>query len=269
LTQHQGKASALNVGAGVADGEIICFTDARQLIAPDALKMLVSNFADPRVGCVSGELVLQGRDDARTDGVRLYWSLEKKIREWESAAGSVVGATGALYAARRRLVESIPSGTILDDVLIPLTIARRGYRVVFEPRAIVWDSFQGSSGQELRRKIRTLTGNYQLPRQQPWLLTLDNPILFEFVSHKLLRLFVPFLLITLLLSGTVLSGWVYRIATLFQLMFYSSSLFAFFRFKVRSFGKLPEAALAFLLLNAAAFIALIYVVTGRKKVWVR
>lgn len=269
LSKHQGKANALNAGMEIAQGEIVCFTDARQRIATDSLKKLTANFADPSVGCVSGELILGSADEKQMEGIQMYWSLEKKIRHWESNTNSVVGATGALYAARRSLVEPIPAGTILDDVLIPLAITRLGYRVAFEPGAFVWDELHPTPKQELRRKIRTLTGNYQLTRQQPWLLTRDNPIFFEFISHKILRLLVPFMLMVLLLSSMVLSGNFYRLAAIGQLTFYASSALAFVRFKVRPLGRLPEAAFAFLLLNAAAFMALVYVMTGRKKVWVR
>ena len=102
LPEHQGKANALNQGIAEAQKEIICFTDARQEIAADGLKKLVANFADPSVGCASGELMLRSdRKTASSDGVGLYWRLEKNIRNWEGLAGSTVGATGAFYAVRR------------------------------------------------------------------------------------------------------------------------------------------------------------------------
>src|SRR5882762_4941268 len=163
LTNHCGKATALNHGVADAKGEIIVFTDARQTIASDALKNLVANFGDPSVGCVSGELIIEEhRSSAFAGGVGLYWRLEKKIRSWEGLTGSVVGATGAFYAVRKHLLLPLPQETILDDILIPFQVVRQGQRVVFDPRAIAWDYLQPGPKLEFRRKVRTLIGNYQL-----------------------------------------------------------------------------------------------------------
>src|SRR5207302_1400789 len=113
----QGKASGLNDAMRVADGEIVVFTDARQKIEPAAVRRLAENFADPEVGCVSGELMLGDASEGESSqGLGLYWRIEKRVRELESASGSMVGATGALYSVRRELVTNVPPGTILDDV---------------------------------------------------------------------------------------------------------------------------------------------------------
>jgi hypothetical protein len=137
--ESQGKALGLNDAIKLASGEILLFTDARQAIEPAALRLLVENFADPAVGCVSGELMLGDPSSGETEkGMGLYWRIEKKIREMESASGSVAGATGALYCARRDLLEPLPAGTILDDVLLPMQVLRKGARVVFDSRARAW-----------------------------------------------------------------------------------------------------------------------------------
>src|SRR5207245_11726765 len=117
-------------------------------------------------------------------GIGLYWRIEKKIRELKSASASVLGATGALYAVRRNLLAELPSETILDDVFIPLHVARQGARVVFEDRARAWDVADLWSGREFARKVRTLTGNDQLLQLAPWVLTSDNPVRFQFVWSK-------------------------------------------------------------------------------------
>ncbi|MGH9455819.1 MAG: glycosyltransferase family 2 protein, partial [Terriglobia bacterium] len=177
LSEREGKAGALNHALQAAAGEVVLFTDARQEIEADALKNLVANFADPSVGCVSGELMLgDGGGHSGSEGVGLYWKLEKKIRQLESESGSVVGVTGAIYAARRELIPHLPLRTLLDDVYIPMHIARAGKRVLFDPRARAWDRAV-PSGQEFRRKVRTLTGNYQLIQLAPWLVSYHNPLL--------------------------------------------------------------------------------------------
>lgn len=266
--QRQGKAAALNRGVQEARGEIIVFTDARQLIAPDSVRHLASNFADPAVGCVSGELMLGEPNAPAASGVGLYWRMEKKIRQWESARGSVVGATGALYAARKGLLVPLPLGTILDDVYLPLLVARQGGRIVFEPQARAWDR-TGDPQREFRRKVRTLTGNYQLVQLAPWLLTRANPIRFEFVCHKLLRLLIPFVLASILVSSLFLQGAFYKLALALQVLFYALAALTVFGPKLGLVSRLADVSLAFLTLNTAAAVAFVYFVAGKKEVWVQ
>jgi len=270
LPNQYGKATALNCGVAEAKGEIIVLTDARQTIDSGALKNLVSNFADPTVGCVSGELNI-GTDasSAFAEGVGLYWQLEKKIRYWEGLAGSMVGATGAFYAIRRKLLRPIPPETILDDVYLPLQVVRQGQRVVFDYTALAWDNLKPGPKQEFRRKVRTLVGNYQLLRLAPWLLTRSNPIRFQFVCHKLLRLLVPFALLGLLISTIWLRKDVYEFALVLQFVFYSLATLSIFRDRVGIVSRLSDISLTFIVLNMAAAVAFVYVITGRKAVWVR
>jgi cellulose synthase/poly-beta-1,6-N-acetylglucosamine synthase-like glycosyltransferase len=270
LPEHQGKAEAINRGLEAAGGEIIVFTDARQRLAADSFKKLLENFADPSVGCVSGELVLDGGKESKSPrGVGSYWEMEKAIRYWEGLANSAVGATGALYAVRRRLVPRVPVGTILDDVFIPMEVARRGARVIFEPQALAWDKLASNPGQEFHRKVRTLAGNYQLLRLAPWLLTRENPLRFEFVSHKLFRLAVPFGLLGMLLSAIFLLGPIYRLTLVAAICLVALGALAFVRAPLGAISRLTELALAFLLLNTAAIVAFFYFVFGKKQVWVQ
>ena len=266
---HQGKAAALNVALEHAKGEILIFTDARQMIERTAVNCLVANFADPSVGCASGELTLVSQNSgAGGEGLGLYWRLEKKIREWESATGSVVGATGALYAMRRNLCAPLPPGTILDDVYMPLQAVRNGRRIVFDSAACVTDSVARAE-MEFRRKVRTLTGNYQLLQLAPWLLTSRNPIRFEFVCHKLFRLVIPFALVILFVASWQLPGVVYRAALQLQILFYLLAALAVLPARLGIVSRLANVALGFLILNMAAAVALFYFVTGKKQVWQR
>ena len=244
LSEHRGKANALNHGIAEAKGEIVCFIDARQIISSDGLKNLVANFADPSVGCASGELIL--RADPTTpssDGVGLYWRLEKHIRNWEGQAGSTVGATGAFYAVRKDLFSPLPEGIILDDVYIPLQVARQGSRVIFDPSAVAWDDFTPSPKQEFRRKVRTLAGNYQLLQLAPWVLTNANPLRFQLVCHKLLRLLIPFALVGLFVSTLWLRRSLYELALALQLLFYALATLSLFLGKGGIVSRLASIAL--------------------------
>jgi poly-beta-1,6-N-acetyl-D-glucosamine synthase len=264
-----GKASGLNDALEVAQGELVLFTDARQMLDRSALRLLAENFADPDVGCASGELMLGDPENGESGkGYGLYWLIEKKIREMESASGSVVGATGAIYAARRELLTNVPAGTILDDVYLPMQVVRQGKRVVFDERAIAWDSADLGAEREFSRKVRTLSGNYQLVQYAPWLLSRENPIRFEFVSHKLLRLAIPVALAVLLIIAPLLKAPFYKVAFLAQVIFYAMSLISLARLLKRGiFARVADAAGTFVLLNGAAVVALANFVSGKRTAW--
>jgi hypothetical protein len=141
----------------------------------------------------SAELMLRKRRGThRTEKAGFYWKYEKFIRANESWSGSTVGATGAIYAIRRELFEPIPPDTILDDVLIPMNVVRRGYRVLFEAEARAHDLISWTPREDFIRKARTIAGTFQLFGRYPWML---NPrrcrVWFEALSHKALRLTIP------------------------------------------------------------------------------
>jgi len=264
----QGKAQGLNDGVNLSQGDVIVLTDARQTIEPGAVRLLMENFADPEVGAASGELMLGDPTSGESGhGMGLYWRVEKQVRELESRTGSVVGATGAIYAVRRDLVPEVPAETILDDVFIPMSVARKKFRVLFDSRARAWDSPDLGADREFRRKVRTLTGNYQLLQLAPWIWSEENPLRFEFVSHKLLRLLVPFALLATLGASWVLPGTFYRIVFWGQLGFYGLSLLGWTGWKLGPLSRLTEVAYTFAALNMAALLAFGNFVTGHTAVW--
>ncbi|MEW9573376.1 glycosyltransferase family 2 protein [Rhodanobacter sp. Si-c] len=206
FAERRGKAACLNDGIAVAKGEVLLLTDVRQRLAPEALRELVANLADDTVGAVSGELLFEDVYTGFARGVDAYWRYEKLIRQNESGSGSTIGVSGALYAMRRGLFQPLPVATVLDDLLVPMCVAAQGQRVVFEPLALAWDRPSQQPCEEQRRKIRTLAGNYQLVQLAPWLLLpWRNPLWFRFISHKLLRLLAPWLLLALGLSAALLA----------------------------------------------------------------
>lgn len=223
-----GKPAALNAGVAAATGEILVFADARQLFARDAVLHLVANFADPDVGGVTGELILDceidtGGDSTISDGVGLYWRYEKWLRRHESRVRSTLGATGAIYALRRELWRPLPADTLLDDVLAPMRAVLAGTRIVFEERARAFDRAPADGPAESRRKVRTLAGNYQILRQEPRLLLPGrNPVWIQYLSHKLGRLVIPWALVAAFAASLVLAPrhWLYTVALILQLGFY-------------------------------------------------
>lgn len=268
LSEHRGKAEALNRGMDTARGEVLFFTDARQTISRDALRHIVSNFADPSVGCVSGELLFgKASPDQSSQGMGLYWNMEKRMRYWESEGDSSVGVTGAIYATRSSLTPRIPQGTILDDVYVPMRIAQQGARVIFESRSIAWDEAPEHAEREFQRKVRTLVGNYQILQIAPWLLNRSNPLLFEFICHKLLRLLVPFALILTFFTSMFLNSPFYRAVFAIQVVGCLLAGLGSLRPRLGVLSRIANVALTFLVLNAAAAVALFYFISGKKEVW--
>jgi len=219
---HSGKATALNAGMDLARGEILFFTDVRQVLDPASLRYLVECFADPAVGVVSGELIIVEGETREEADVGLYWRYEKWIRKHLSRIDSVLGATGCVYAMRRELSVTLPANTLLDDVYLPLAAFFRGFRIVMEERARAFDS-PTSLRTEFSRKVRTLAGVYQLVSAFPALLGPDNRMWIDFVSHKIGRLLLPFALIGLAASSFTLPGFWRPVILASQALFYGAA----------------------------------------------
>ena len=269
LETRMGKAVALNVGVAAAHGEIVVFADARQSFSPTAVRELVANFADALVGAVSGELILESNSAGPTaEGVGLYWTIEKWIRQKEAAIDSIVGATGAIYAIRRDLFEALPPGTILDDLLTPMRIVMQGYRVVFEGRALAFDRVAHDYSSEFKRKVRTLAGNYQAisfcPRlMKPW----ANRIFLQFVSHKVFRLIAPIALVGLFVTNAVhLGGW-FTIFMALQITGYSLAIVGWWLNRVGVRERLTGAAFTFCLLNYASLMGAVQFLKAEVVQW--
>lgn len=257
--EHRGKAVAVNDGAGEATADVILFVDIRPQIAPGAIEQLVSNFADPAVGCANGELVLrlEGHKGAPAAVSGLYWRYENWIRNCEAIFDSPVGVYGGFFAVRRELVVPQPPGMILDDMFQPLSIIRKGYRVVLDRRSVVYDTWPKTTMAEFGRKVRTLAGNFQLLQLASWTLNPRNRVLFQLVSHKYMRLIVPYLLVLLQLSSLALFGAspIYTIFAVFQILSLALSIAAL-RYRIPLLGRIASPASAMLVLNVAAVVAL-------------
>ena len=270
LEHRMGKAFALNQGVMAAGGEIIVFTDARQRFSRTAVKALVENFSDPKVGAVTGDLVL---DESRNGGVRshaggLYWKMEKWIRKNEGAIDSVIGVTGAIYAVRRALFRPLPSGAILDDLLTPMHIAMQGYRIAFEARALAFDSVTPDYRAEFSRKVRTLAGNYQAISVCPdLLLPWRNRLFFQFVSHKICRLIAPLCMLLLLLANLgVRTGWL-KILLMMQIAGYGLALAGWGFRTIGIQDRWTAPAFTFCLFNFAALLGAVRFLRSQTISW--
>lgn len=266
-----GKAAALNIGVASASHGIVVFADARQRFSPNAVAELVSVFHDETVGAVSGELILVSGEDVGEvhEGVGLYWRYEKLIRRSESAVASVVGATGSIYAVRKRLYVPLEPNTLLDDFLVPMRIVLAGYRVIFIRAARAFDLSSPTAKREFERKVRTLAGNFQAVALEPRLLSARaNPVLFQFVSHKLLRLVVPYCCVAAWITSALLPGPLYAAAFALQTTFYCLGVLNLTPLRTSPLAKLFRISWTFIVLNAAAVMGLwVFVARQERMVW--
>lgn len=185
---RQGKAAALNEAVPQARGEIIVFSDANSCFAPDAVKRLVENFSDPRVGYVTGNLEYVHAGETSGRGSLGYMTYENWLRRIESRVHSVIGVNGGVDAMRAALYRPVPADQITDFV-VPLTVIAAGYRVVFDERAHSRESANSELGPEFRMRVRValraLRGLGHVPQA---LNPITNPLpAFCIVSHKVLR----------------------------------------------------------------------------------
>jgi cellulose synthase/poly-beta-1,6-N-acetylglucosamine synthase-like glycosyltransferase len=189
---RRGKITAINDGMGAVDSDIVIFSDANTFLAPDSIRAIVRNFADPEVGAVSGDVALVGERAALGRSEDLYYVYERWLQHAESEVGSMIGADGALYAIRRELFAPAPADTILDDLAIPMAVVRGGYRVVFDPDARAYEYGSESAREEFARKTRVIAGAVQfLIRPDSGVPANRAQVIVSLVSHKGLRWLSP------------------------------------------------------------------------------
>jgi len=266
---RRGKAACLNDAVNQASSDYIVFADVRQDFAPQTLKQLVLPLSDPSIGAVSGELVFIDDDhNSFSKGIDAYWRYEKLIRNSEASISSVIGVTGAVYSLKKGLFTELPSGVVLDDVLVPMKVILSGYRVAFNPEAIAYDVPSSDKANEKRRKIRTLAGNYQLVSLCPSLINpLKNRVFLQFVSHKLLRLLGPFFMIMAFISNVFLLNVhvIYEVLLVSQVSIYLISIVNHFNVSYPGSKSFPVRIInTFITLNWYSFLALIEFIKGKK-----
>lgn len=265
ILQHRsGKATALNQAVLRARHDILVFSDASTLIAPDALRKMSRHFEDARVGAVCGALRFDASTESQqTEGI--YWKYESMIRLMEGRLGVTLTASGALYALRREAYRPLDPRTILDDFVIPMNARKAGYRVIYDPEAKGTDRAPESVRGEFARRARLATGSFR-----SLFLLLSVPMgglgRFAFVSHKLLRWILPLLLCSLLITNVaLLGGTFYFVFGLFQVFFYLWAGFGFaFRERMRRmrFGLLAYFVLA---MNFAFLLGLFRSLTSHEE----
>lgn len=254
--QNKGKSHALNLGIKNSSTELLVFADIRQMFRENTISQLVLELDNEGVGAVSGNLQIAPDKDNSESDPGLYWRYEKWIRENQSRVGTLLGVTGAVYAAKKSLIPVVPQNTLLDDMYIPLSIVKQNYVVKFSKDAVAFDVSSTSLSEEFSRKTRTLAGNFQLLSLLPWLRSpFSNPVFGQFFSHKILRLIMPYCLIGLFVSSLLSEYGLLNSFALVQLAFYLYSFCCYCTAKRGRVLPLSSAILSFCSLNLASFLS--------------
>ena len=265
LPTRGGKSNALNQAVGRVRHDILVFSDAATLFAPDAVSKLVRHFADPRVGVVCGALQFQASAESRqTEG--LYWRYESLLRLMESRIGVTLTASGAIYAIRRACFVPLSADTLVEDLVVPMTARRLGFHVLYDPDARGTDFAASTVAGEFARRVRIATGSF---RALGGLLRgpLDPVTAFAFVSHKLLRWTLPFLLIGMLVtSAALLESPLYLALFVLQALFYGWGLVGYlFRQRIQGI-RFALVAYYLLAIHLAFLVGFVRYLSGRREI---
>lgn len=261
--EEAGKAEALNEGVRHATGEILVFTDADFLLDRHTLRTIARQFHDPEVGGVCGarKSGLNRDGDTTGEGEGLYarWDKWQKVRE--SRIGSVFAADGLLYAIRRNLYVPVTDPAQADDIAISTRIPLQGYRLLFEPNATAWENAGVEAATEFRRKVRVTNHSVRALLNLRSRLVTSGFYSVELLSHKLVRHFIPFFLVLLLISSAV----AFPIVFLGQLGFYGMAIAgALLRNQKIGRAKLFTVPYFFTFVNAAALVGILSMLKGKK-----
>jgi cellulose synthase/poly-beta-1,6-N-acetylglucosamine synthase-like glycosyltransferase len=267
---RQGKAPALNAAVAASSGEVLVFSDANSMYAPEAIRALVRRFADPEVGGVAGDqqYLAKASVSSSSDGERSYWNFDRKLKQFQSRAGNVISATGAIYAIRRSLFRPVITG-VTDDFVTSTSVIAQGYRLVFAADAIAYEPVAKSSSTEFGRKVRVITRGLRGVLVMRKLL---NPFRYGFYalqlfSHKLLRRLVVFPLLVLMVVSPLLwwRGFFYKAATLIQAGLYGCGVLGMLLSRTR-LGRLKIFTIPFYfcMVNAASLLATVNILRGQR-----
>ncbi len=272
-----GKIMSVHRAIKEVTTEVVVFTDANTLLNSEALRLLCRHYADEKTGAVAGEkrIDISGVTNA-TAGEGLYWKYESKLKKWESEWYVVMGAAGELFSIRAALYEPVAPDTILDDFMISITIAMKGYRIRYEPAAFATEKGSVTIEEELKRKLRIAAGAVQsFLRLGKLLFSVTQPLLsFQYVSHRVLRwLITPYLLVLVfLLNGLLLADYSvnHYLSWLFfvQLCWYTFAGIGWIMEKCRIKAGLFFIPYYFCLMNYAMIAGMIrYVTRGQTVLW--
>jgi len=280
--ERKGKIAAMNRGMGFVRTPIVVFSDANTDLGKDSIREIVRLFANPRVGCVSGEkrIYNDSAENAAGAGEGLYWRYESQLKKWDAELYSVVGAAGELFAIRTEHWQVVEPDTLLDDFVISLRVAMKGYTIQYNPNAYAIEHSSANVQEELKRKIRISAGGIQsVVRLAPLLNVFRYGVLsFQYISHRVLRwTLTPLLLLAIIPLNAVLAArelrtapGLYTFLITAQFIFYGMALMGWALENRKIRVKALFVPYYFLIMNLSVFLGFARYVRGRQAVtWER
>ena len=282
LDARGGKIGAMNRGMQFVKTPIVIFSDGNTMLGNESIRRIVNLFSDPKVGCVSGEKRIFGKDQdaAAGAGEGLYWKYESTLKKWDAELYSVVGAAGELFAIRTELFQEVEKDTLLDDFIISLRVAQKGYTIQYDPEAYAIESASANVKEELKRKVRISAGGIQSVVRLASLLNIFKYgiLSFQYISHRVLRwtlaplsllLMIPLGLIIAINEGILKFGF-YSILFWLQVLFYASALLGWYLENKSMKVKVLFVPYYFFIMNLSVFLGLKRYLKGSQSVnWER
>lgn len=278
LPQRSGKIGAMNRGMEFVKTPVVVFCDANTMLGRESVRRIVKLFSDPIVGCVSGEkrIFRKEKDAAAGAGEGLYWKYESTLKKWDAELYSVVGAAGELFAIRTELYQEVERDTLLDDFIISLRVAQKGYTIQYDPEAYAIETASANVKEELKRKIRISAGGIQSVIRLRSLLNIFKygTLSFQYISHRVLRwTLAPISLLFLIPTGLILAfdegiikfGF-YSILFWLQLLFYLSALLGWYLENKSIRVKLLFVPYYFFIMNLSVFLGFKRYIKGSQSV---
>jgi poly-beta-1,6-N-acetyl-D-glucosamine synthase len=262
---RKGKTAALNRALAIAKGDIVVFSDANSMYDRKAIKLLTRNFIDSNVGGVCGmKSIVKNLKRESSRGDSLFWDFESELKKMESQFGSITTGDGEIFAIRKELYEPIPEEVINDDTAITFNIIKKGYRVVYEPEAKSNEEASLILEDDFNVKARMVSGGYQtLSFYSKEFFPPKTFFVFQFLSHKVLRWMMPFILIFLFLANIFILHGIFLVTFILQSLFYLTAIFGYFTRKRKWTLSLLYIPLYYCLMNTAAFLGFFHYLRRR------
>jgi cellulose synthase/poly-beta-1,6-N-acetylglucosamine synthase-like glycosyltransferase len=280
--ERAGKIAAMNRGLAFVKTPIVIFSDGNTMLGKESVRRIVNLFSDPKVGCVSGEKRIYQKDSdsaAGTEGI--YWKYESTLKKWDAELYSVVGAAGELFAIRTDLYQHVEGDTLLDDFIVSLRVAKKGYTIQYDPEAYAIESSSANVKEELKRKIRIAAGGIQSIVRLKELLNIFKygTLSFQYISHRVLRwTLAPLGLLLILVFNAILSANIgfFNFSSIYtwtfwgQIAFYVSALLGWYLENREIKIKILFIPYYFFIMNYAVYLGFFRYLKGKQSVkWER
>ncbi|MFT4223047.1 glycosyltransferase family 2 protein [Dysgonomonas sp.] len=275
--ERKGKTAAINRSMIYINTPIVVLTDANAMLNPESIKEMVILFADDKIGCVAGEkrMNMGSKDTASSSGEGIYWRYESMLKYLDYRLYSVIGAAGELYAIRRDLFVHIPDDTLLDDFVVSLKIAMKGYKIAYCPQAYATEYGSESMQDEEKRKVRIAAGGIQATWRLRSLLNIFKygVLSFQYISHRVLRWTITPLALFALLPLNILLCVQYpelillTILLILQCVFYLLGFAGYINSKKEIKNKVLFVPYYFLFMNINVLKAYSYLIKNNTGVW--